>query len=113
MLVVDRRDDEGAYDPGANRAAVQAELEKQGFHLHGTLESNAIPAQVEVEIPPTSASASAPQTEEARASDIPQWGNVDTTKSKQTPGIPVLVSTPGPEVLLKLMTERVWGVRVP
>ncbi|KAI0812525.1 nucleoside hydrolase [Irpex lacteus] len=88
MLVVDRRDDEGAYDPGANRAAVQAELAKQGFHSHGTLESNAIPAHVEVEVPPTS------QTE-------------------KTPGIPVLVSTPGPEVLLKLMTERVWGVRVP
>ncbi len=107
MLVVDRRDDEGAYDPGANRAAVQAELAKQGFHSHGTLESNAIPAHVEVEVPPTS------QTEKVRRSDVPQWGNVDTTKSKQTPGIPVLVSTPGPEVLLKLMTERVWGVRVP
>lgn len=109
MLVVDRRGDEGAYDPGANRAAVQAELTKQGFHSHGTLESNAIPAQVEVEVPPTSAF----QTEEARTPDVPQWGNVDTTKSKQAPGIPVLVSTPGPEALLKLMTERVWGVRVP
>ncbi|KAH9948526.1 nucleoside hydrolase [Amylocystis lapponica] len=35
MLVVDRRDDQGAYDPGANRA-----------------ESTALPAQVELEHPP-------------------------------------------------------------
>ena len=50
MLVVDRRDDPGAYAPGANRAQVQAELEKHAdFQPHGVLESNAIPARVEVE----------------------------------------------------------------
>lgn len=87
MLVVDRREDEGAYDPGANRAAVQAELEKSIFQTTGILESNAIPAQVEVE-----------------------------TQSQSQPnhpaGVPVIVKTPGPAALLKLLTERVWGIPV-
>ncbi|KAI0093232.1 nucleoside hydrolase [Irpex rosettiformis] len=103
MLVVDRRDDEGAYDPGANRAAVQAELTKHSFHSSGIMESNAVPAQVEVEVPPSMQNS--PNT------GAPQKG--DTAQLKQTPGIPVLVKTPGPEALLKLMTERVWGVSIP
>ncbi|KAG6821047.1 hypothetical protein H0H93_007937 [Arthromyces matolae] len=48
MLVVDRREDESAYSPGANRAQIQAELEKRNIP-HGDLESTAVPAQVEAE----------------------------------------------------------------
>ena len=53
MLVVDRRDDPGAYAPGANRAEVKAELERHHFKHAGEYESTAVPAQVEVEVPPT------------------------------------------------------------
>ena len=87
MLVVDRREDEGAYDPGANRAAVQAELEKHGFHTGGALESNALPAQVEVETAP-----------------MPM--------AKSNAGVPVVNATPGPVALLRILCERVWGVVV-
>ncbi|ETW80657.1 hypothetical protein HETIRDRAFT_123134 [Heterobasidion irregulare TC 32-1] len=48
MCVVDRRDDKGAYAPGANCAAVQAALERQNLK-HGPFESTALPAQVAVE----------------------------------------------------------------
>ena len=88
MLVVDRREDEGAYDPGANRAAVQAELEKHGFHSSGALEANALPAQVEVEA-------------------LPQ-----PTQQSRTNGVPVVNVTPGPVALLRLLCARVWGIDV-
>lgn len=88
MLVVDRREDEGAYDPGANRAAVQAELEKHGFHASGALESTAVPAQVEVETPPPA---------EPR---------------QPLSGVPVVTTTPGPAALLHLLTKRIWGIDV-
>ena len=88
MLVVDRREDEGAYDPGANRAAVQAELERNKFHSGGVMESNAVPAQVEVE--------TAPAMPEKSSSE----------------GVPVVTSTPGPAVLLSLLTSRIWGINV-
>ncbi|EKM54529.1 uncharacterized protein PHACADRAFT_210325 [Phanerochaete carnosa HHB-10118-sp] len=86
MLVVDRREGEGAYDPGVNRAAVQAELEMHGFHSSGALESTAVPAQVELE--------TAPELE----------------KKPLTVGVPVVNVTPGPAALLRTLTERVWGV---
>ena len=45
MLVIDRRNDVGAYAPGANRARVQAELERSHAQTEGTLlESTALPA---------------------------------------------------------------------
>ena len=102
MLVVDRRDDEGAYDPGANRAAVQAELAKHAFHPSGMMESNAIPAQVEVESSPLSADQIRPL-------------NPETSQRGEKAGfrVPVLVQTPGPGTLLKLMVERIWGTHVP
>ncbi|KAF7375961.1 Inosine-uridine preferring nucleoside hydrolase [Mycena sanguinolenta] len=52
FLVVDRRDDGSAYAPGANRAEVQAELDKHNAH-HGAWESTAVPALVETEHAPT------------------------------------------------------------
>lgn len=95
MLVVDRRDDPGAYAPGANRAQVQAELEKHAdFQLHGVLESNAIPAQVEVE-------------DGAHAHPIiiqSGAGGEDDVED----GVIVVTGTPGPTVLLELLTKRVW-----
>lgn len=107
MLVVDRRDDEGAYDPGANRAAVQAELAKHAFHPSGLMESNAIPAQVEVESAPISA-----QADQNRPLN-PETSQRGDKAGFKALGIPVLVQTPGPETLLRLMVERIWGVHVP
>jgi hypothetical protein len=82
MLVVDRRADEGLYAPGANRAEVQAQLEK--LHLHH--ESLALPAQVETDRP--------------------------AEMQTSTQGIACIVKTPGREVLLHFLLERVWGITV-
>ncbi|CCM01125.1 uncharacterized protein FIBRA_03173 [Fibroporia radiculosa] len=87
MLVVDRRDDEGAYAPGSNRAEVQAELEKHKFIHSGMYESTALPAQVEVE-------------ESAQTDPLPGHPS----------GVPVVYETPGPQALVQLMLERIWGV---
>ncbi|KZT72099.1 nucleoside hydrolase [Daedalea quercina L-15889] len=87
MCVVDRRDDPIAYAPGANRAEVQAELEKHHLHHTGPFESTALPAQVEVE----------------RAGDA-------LPPHRTAGGVACVYETPGPEVLLKLMLARVWGV---
>jgi len=92
MCVVDRRD-RGAYAPGANRARVQAELERRvaagsadagGI---GSLESVVVPARVEGEGEP-----SRPREDEQ--------------------GVPVIESTPGPEALLQIMMKRIWHVEV-
>ncbi|KAI0062857.1 nucleoside hydrolase [Artomyces pyxidatus] len=86
MCVVDRRDDKGAYSPGANRAHIQAELERQKIQ-HGPLESTAVPAQVEIEdAPPPS--------------------------SEDSGGVPCIVDTPGPDVLVKLLMQRIWGKQI-
>lgn len=87
MCVVDRREDAGAYAPGANRAEVQAELEKYHLHHSGQFESTALPAQVEVE----------------RASDAQPPQHTEG-------GVACVYETPGPAVLLDLLLERVWGV---
>lgn len=85
MCVVDRRDDIGAYAPGANRAHVQAALEKAQVQ-HGQFESTAVPAQVEVE-------------EESQ-----------TSPRGPAKGVPCVVGTPGKDALVKLILERIWGV---
>lgn len=72
MLVVDRRQDEGAFELGANRAQVEKDS------------SHAQPAPVECEVPPSMES--------------------DHDKVR------CIVRTPGPDVLLKLLVRRVWGV---
>jgi len=84
MLVVDRRDDQTAYAPGANRAEVQKQFDLLGIP-HKPWESVAVPAQVEVQREPHDLSM--PQT-----------------------GIWCAVKTPGQEALLKLLLQRVWGV---
>ncbi|KAG6898127.1 hypothetical protein C0992_004843 [Termitomyces sp. T32_za158] len=84
MLVVDRREDESAYSPGANRAKIQAELEKLNVS-HGLWESIALPAQVE--------------TEEAM-------------RSRPPTGILCVTETPGSDVLLSVLFKRVWGVEM-
>ncbi|KZT11005.1 nucleoside hydrolase [Laetiporus sulphureus 93-53] len=88
MLVVDRRDDPGAYAPGVNRAEVQAELDRHHFHHTGDYESTAVPAQVEVE--------RSDQTE-----PLPD----------NPAGIACVVETPGSRALVKLMMERIWGTQ--
>ncbi|KAJ7690629.1 Inosine/uridine-preferring nucleoside hydrolase domain-containing protein [Mycena rosella] len=82
MLVCDRRDDLSAYTVGANRANVQAELDKHTSH-HGTWESTALPALVETEHPP---------------------------KVHDSRGVMCVHTTPGPDTLLALLVKRVWGV---
>ncbi|KAG5220049.1 nucleoside hydrolase [Salix suchowensis] len=84
MLVVDRREDETAYAPGANRAHVQAELERLVSDHHHEWESIAFPAQVEIEKP------------------------ADNTQLSE--GVQCIVETPGPDALLKLLVKRVWGI---
>ncbi|KAI0267014.1 nucleoside hydrolase [Gloeopeniophorella convolvens] len=89
MCVVDRRDDKGAYAPGANRARVQAALERGmisggGF---GPLESAVVPARVETEGTPS-----------------PPSGKDDNE------GVLVVEATPGAEVLVHMLMKRVWGV---
>jgi len=80
MLVVDRRFDLTDYPPGADRAEVQAELERRPLD-HG---ATALPVQVELELP-------------------------DNTQENR-PGVVCIIETPGPEVLLQIILERVWGV---
>ena len=87
MLVVDRREDKSAYAPGANRAFVQAQLERYNLR-HGILESTAVPAPVGIEC----------QSERKRDSD--------------GTGIWCVTETPGSDVLVALLLERIWGVSV-
>ncbi|KXN90166.1 hypothetical protein AN958_04656, partial [Leucoagaricus sp. SymC.cos] len=86
MLVVDRRDDQTAYAPGANRAEVQKQLDLIGIP-HKPWESVAVPAQVEVEQEPHGF-----------------W--------KSQTGVWCVTSTPGPRVLLQVLLNRVWGVQL-
>lgn len=92
MCVVDRRDDQGAYAPGVNRARVQAELKSSmaagSAGVFGSLESVAVPARVEVEYEPSH-----------------QCGD-------EQEGVPVIEGTPGVEVLLQIMMKRIWHVTV-
>lgn len=82
MLVVDRRDDQSAYSPGANRAEVQKELEK--LHYNSAIwESTALPAPVEIEKAPMI--------------------------SDGLRGVLCVTQTPGPKTLLRLLLKRVWG----
>ncbi|EIW63339.1 nucleoside hydrolase [Trametes versicolor FP-101664 SS1] len=94
MLVVDRRDDQGAYAPGANRAEVQAELERHHFQHAGAYESTALPAPVEVESRP------------AAAADAKDQGG-----AAQRGGVACITETPGSAALVQLLLERVWGVK--
>ena len=92
MLVIDRRNDVGAYAPGANRARVQAELERSHAQTEGNfLQPPAIKDKAEVET-------------ETQAD--PQSNHVGASET----GVPVVTKTPGGDVLLKLLLERVWGV---
>ncbi len=92
MCVVDRRDDQGAYAPGVNRARVQAELMSRmaagSAGVFGSLESVAVPARVEVE-------------------DKPSHQCVNEQE-----GVPVIEGTPGAEALLQIMMKRIWDVTV-
>ena len=78
MLVVDRRDDVGAYAPGDNRSHVYQALDP--LHVsHGPF----VPA--------------------------PVLGD-DIGERKADVGVFTLVETPGSQVCLELLLQRVWGV---
>ncbi|KAG5646805.1 hypothetical protein DXG03_002182 [Asterophora parasitica] len=85
MLVIDRREDESAYSPGANRAQIQAEIESKKLE-HGVWESAANPAQVETQ----------------------QEGSAQRVGS----GVFCVIETPGSEALLQLLFSRVWGTDI-
>jgi hypothetical protein len=84
MLVVDRRDDVGAYAPGDNRSHVQQMLDQLDVP-HGPFESTAVPAPV-----------------------FEDDGH--GKRKKPDVGVFTLVETPGPRVFLELLLQRVWGV---
>lgn len=95
MFVVDRRDENTAYAPGANRSEVQALLDLQ--HIgHGLLESSALPARVDIEDPTLS---TGPDQVGLEAASGPRKG------------VGCLVETPGPSTLLQLLVRRVWGIQ--
>jgi len=82
MLVVDRRDDVGAYAPGDNRSHVQQELDRH--HIpHGPFESAAVPAPVFTGV---------------------------TGKKEPDIGVFTVVETPGSRACLDLLFQRIWGV---
>lgn len=83
MLIIDRREDESAYAPGANRAEVQAQYAKHSSSRK-SWESTALPAPVEIELAPVA--------------------------TLLNPGIFCINETPGPDILLSLLLKRVWGV---
>lgn len=83
MLVVDRREGKSTDPLGANRAEIQAELEKHAFG-HDNSKSAAPSDQIQVE-----------QAVSARP---------------VKPGVLCVHETPGPEGLVNLILQRVWGV---
>lgn len=87
MCIVDRRFDERAYAPGANRAEVQEALDREHIK-HGPFESTAVPAQVEVE-------------NQAQMESL----------MKGSEGVPVVTRTPGSDALVQILFERIWGVK--
>ncbi|TBU47641.1 nucleoside hydrolase [Dichomitus squalens] len=113
MFVIDRREDPSAYAPGANRAKVQAELDRLNFQHAGVYESTAVPAEVEVETPPVFKDRShvhAQVSTGATATDTlnrPSDGQMNGVAG----GVPCITRTPGSAALVKLLLERVWGVR--
>jgi hypothetical protein len=80
MLVVDRR---GAYAPSANRAELQAQIDKLHASYHGHLGST-VPAMVAVD-----------QDVRLKMARNEVW---------------CVRETPGSEVLFKMLLSRVWGV---
>lgn len=78
---MDRREDGGAFDEGANRAEEQAKLE------HGAVAP--VPALTQVE--------DETQTEQSQTPSVVK-------------GVLCVVETPGQDVLLELMYSRIWGV---
>lgn len=101
MLVVDRRADQTAYAPGANRSEVQALLE-WSHQPHGLFESTALPAQVEME-------------SEGIYNGPDAWLAHPTVHDGSLGGsrdVACVVSTPGKDVLLQLLTKRLWGADI-
>ena len=91
MCVIDRRSEGMAGAPEENRAALQAALIKASDETHKRDLGMAT---------------------ESKALDSVEVHSViesDPTYTVQRDGVPVVTRTPGPDVLLKLLFERVWG----
>ncbi|KAG9316698.1 nucleoside hydrolase [Chiua virens] len=101
MLVVDRRTDQTAYAPGSNRCEVQALIE-QSHQLHGLLESTAVPALVEME------------SEGVRKGPDEWLGHLTVHDGSLGGSMDVVcvVDTPGKDVLLQMLTQRLWGISI-
>jgi hypothetical protein len=84
MLVVDRREDQGAYALGENRALVQEQILRSGV-TNAPLEPNAVPVEVEVEDKPTA------------------W--------RYSHGVACIIETPGVDEIIELLIHRIWGSR--
>lgn len=108
MVVIDRREDEGAYAPGANRAHVQAELEASAFRPAGEWESSAVPAQVEVEDDAQAAKG-------RQSSHGPGHMLVTPTSASDKGdkcGVYCVTQTPGKRAMLQVLLQRIWGVEL-
>ncbi|KAG2336169.1 hypothetical protein BDR05DRAFT_1006117 [Suillus weaverae] len=90
MFVTDRTEESTAYAPGANRAEVQAQPDLRQLG-HGLLESTALPVRVNIEDPILLAGGQ---------------GEVGL-EQRERKGVACLVETPGPSILLQLLTRRV------
>lgn len=96
MLVVDRRDDQTAYARGANQSEVHR-LSELSHQPHGLLEST---AQGEME---SNGILRGPDT----------WLGHPTVHDGSLGGstdVACVISTPGKDVLLQLLTKRLWNV---
>jgi len=83
MLVVDRRDDVGAYALGDNRSVKYA---SDQLHVsHGPFGSAVVPVPVIEE------------------------GDIGKEKNQDV-GVFTLVETPGPQICLELLLQRIWGI---
>ncbi|KAH0827947.1 nucleoside hydrolase [Lanmaoa asiatica] len=101
MLVVDRRGDQTAYAPGANRSKVQSLLERS-HECHGLLESTAVPALVEME-------------SEGIRKGPDEWLGHPTVHDGSLGGsmdVACIVGTPGKDALLQLLVKRLWGADI-
>ncbi len=89
MLVVDRRDDIGAYDLGVNRAEVQAQLElnMEPANASGLSKPalHSVPVPVQIESPE------------------------DIHDQRSDANVACIIQTPGVDVLLQLMLRSIWG----
>jgi len=110
MLVVDRRDDAGKFELGANRSFVQESLENALYssNIPNVARTGADAAAAETTIEIASKNVSAPAPVQVDTAD-----QVALATSDGAAGVACVVKTPGPNALVEMMLERIWGVCMP